>query len=106
LKCQKCESERILFIDAKCSDLCQSVFKDISKEGYAPSVKNFGGGDYISIRACLACGQLQGEFPQPNPDFYEEAMEEMEDDFYLCENCQRSYAASDLNNSGLCQRCR
>jgi hypothetical protein len=32
-------------------------------DGYVPTDLNVGGGDYMEVRFCLECGQIQGEFP-------------------------------------------
>jgi hypothetical protein len=104
-KCQRCESEKVLYLDGKCSDLCNANFKGVERLDSPPSIEDICGGDYITIAICLKCGQVQGEFPKENPEFYEKVMDEREDDFYLCEDCQRSYPASQLIN-GLCERCR
>jgi hypothetical protein len=63
MECQRCESDRILSLCAKCSDLCSSCYKDREHDGYAPRMPNIGGGDYLEIDVCLQCGQLQGQFP-------------------------------------------
>lgn len=69
MNCQRCGSDRILDISAKCSDLCFSKFKGTEKDGYVPRANGVGGGDYVEVAVCLECGQAQGEFPAPDPDF-------------------------------------
>jgi len=49
MKCQRCGSDRILDISAKCSDLCFSKFKDIEKDGYVPGARGVGGGNYVDL---------------------------------------------------------
>lgn len=63
LICQKCSSDKILDVSAKCSDLCS--FSYLGEEGeYAPSGVNLGNdGDYLEFKLCLNCGQHQGKFP-------------------------------------------
>lgn len=61
--CDKCGSNRIFGVSAKCSDCCISVFGDKEKDGYAPSELNIGGGDYVQVDFCLQCGKIQGQFP-------------------------------------------
>lgn len=63
MTCQKCKSERVLSVSAKCSDLCHCYYMDHEKDGYAPELDPVGGGDYIEFDVCLECGQMQGEFP-------------------------------------------
>ena len=64
MKCQRCESKRILLIDAKCSDLCVCKIQEHEKDGYVPRDFDYGRyGDNVSLRMCLDCGQVQGTFP-------------------------------------------
>lgn len=76
MKCQKCDSDRVMTIDAKCSDQCSASIKDVERCDYAPYVDCIGGGDYIRFNVCLECGQMQGEFPEPDPEFYTNAQED------------------------------
>jgi len=62
-KCQRCSSDRILNLNAKCSDCCDFTLRDKSEQGYAPHVEGICGGDYITPDICLDCGQTQGKFP-------------------------------------------
>lgn len=41
--------------------------KDRDYDGYVPTDVGIGGGDYIRFEYCLECGQIQGEFPVPDP---------------------------------------
>lgn len=80
MKCQRCESERVLEGGGKSSDMNwfqvgnKAVWHDGSsridkKPGvahYVPYGLNIGGGDYINIDVCLDCGQMQGEWPVPD----------------------------------------
>lgn len=65
MKCQRCESDRIMSINAKCSDLCFADIKGNEKDGYVP--RDIGlkdtSGDYVELDYCLNCGQIQGNFP-------------------------------------------
>ena len=63
--CQRCGSERILEISAKCSDLCctRVAHLDIEKDGYVPDFHFAEYGDYLQPTICLECGQVQGKFP-------------------------------------------
>lgn len=63
MKCFKCDSDRVLQLTAKCSDLCFTTFNSIDKDGYVPEIRHVGGGDYVETRICLECGQVQGKFP-------------------------------------------
>lgn len=62
--CQKCESNRILQISGKTSDLVWAKIGDREQDdGYVPSGMNIGSGDYLEFNVCLECGQMQGKFP-------------------------------------------
>lgn len=63
MKCQRCESDRIISICAKSSDRCFTTFGKYNHDGYAPCIPGVCGGDYIEPTICLECGQLQGTFP-------------------------------------------
>lgn len=64
MSCQKCGSDRILEINAKCSDLCFTTFQGQEKDGYPPNVPGVADGcDYIETKICMECGQVQGKFP-------------------------------------------
>jgi hypothetical protein len=58
-------------VSGKCSDMCHSRFKNKDRNDYAPRVEGLEGGDYISLKVCLECGQVQGEWPQPDPEEFE-----------------------------------
>lgn len=78
MKCQRCKSERVAFINAKCSDCCSWGVGDESDDGYVPTDMGVGGDDYIEFDFCLECGQIQGEFPLP-PTTIETGEEKEED---------------------------
>ena len=64
MACQRCKCDRILKVDAKCSDMCSVQYKGEDKNGYVPSGLGIGGGDYIELSICMGCGQVQGDsFP-------------------------------------------
>jgi hypothetical protein len=71
MKCQKCGSDRVIEYSAKCSDLCFTMYKGKEYDGYVPNVDDDldKGGDYLQPKICLECGQTQGKFPKPDPDF-------------------------------------
>jgi hypothetical protein len=68
--CQRCGSNRILSVGAKCSDCCAVEFKGFEHDGYVPKGIGIGEGDTIEIDVCLECGQLQDQWPKPDPEFY------------------------------------
>lgn len=63
MTCQNCNSERIVQISAKCSDQCNTRIGDKDICDYVPYDMNLGGGDYLTLKMCLDCGQVQGKFP-------------------------------------------
>ena len=66
--CLNCQSMRMAFVSAKCSDLCGVSIMDKNYDGYVPNDLGIGGGDYIRINFCLDCGQLNGNWPLPKSD--------------------------------------
>lgn len=68
MKCQKCQSERVMRVSAKCSDCCVVEIGDKEKDGYVPQDVVFGKGgfgDAVGFDICLDCGQMQGIWPNP-----------------------------------------
>lgn len=65
IKCQRCDSERVLCINAKPSDRASFSVGSIETSGYAPDVSDICNDDYTFPRICLDCGQTQGGFPKP-----------------------------------------
>lgn len=64
-----CISERILSLNAKCSDLCMVEYQGNQHDGYVPNdIGVSDSEDYINIDYCLECGKIQGEFPIKDPD--------------------------------------
>lgn len=66
MSCQRCKSERIVQINAKCSDLFDMSYGDNSGYGYVPKNLFFGKGcygDYVRFSFCAECGQIQSDFP-------------------------------------------
>lgn len=71
--CQRCSGKRVVSVSAKCSDRCVVDYPDgmyvgrSGGPGYVPTDLGIGGYDYIKMSHCLACGQIQGDFPvRPN----------------------------------------
>jgi len=81
MKCQKCNSERIMSINAKCSDLFDAGYQGKYYDGYVIEGMGItdgdGYGDYVTFDYCLDCGQIQGTFPVEVPEqFLTETEEE------------------------------
>lgn len=74
--CQKCQSDLVAHVSAKCSDCCHISLKDAEKIGYMPNNLGIGGGDYIDLKWCLNCGQIQGKFPKDPFEFLEDNAED------------------------------
>jgi len=75
MECQRCESPRVLEINAKCNDRFGMFLNDKSYDGYVPEDIGIGSSDYIEFNYCLDCGQIQGEFPVSGE---EDAFDEMD----------------------------
>ncbi len=61
---QRCNSDQVADVNAKCSDLCFVTYPDGREhDGYVPGDLGIGGGDYVEFSLCLNCGQMQGTFP-------------------------------------------
>lgn len=58
MACDACGSDRILQLNAKCSDRCHATYNGVSKSDYAPDVANVCGGDYVEPNICLECGKV------------------------------------------------
>lgn len=68
MKCKRCSSERILFVQAHCRDLCFMRIGEKEHDGYVLGGFGIGAGDDVEIDICLDCGQVQGKFPVPKHD--------------------------------------
>ena len=70
MACDRCQSERILEINAKCSDMCSVNFNGVIQSDYVPSDIGLGENeDYVNFDLCLTCGKVQGKFPLIDPNF-------------------------------------
>lgn len=66
MSCQRCQCDRVIHVNAKCSDMCYIRFAGgREQDGYVPNDFGIGGGDYVEFDYCPDCGQIQGEFPPP-----------------------------------------
>jgi len=66
MTCDKCNSDRIVSISAKCNDMFTAEVKHLkfNAEGYANSNLNIStNGDYVDFEMCVECGKIQGDFP-------------------------------------------
>lgn len=63
MTCFDCDSERILEVSAKCSDLCFLHYCGLEKDGYVPDDIGIGGGDYVEFHLCMNCGRVQNAYP-------------------------------------------
>jgi hypothetical protein len=65
--CDNCDSERVISIMAKCSDMCSVIapWLDVDHQGYAPKLKGICGGDYINIDICVECGVVTSNTDWP-----------------------------------------
>lgn len=71
LRCQRCDSSRIITWGAKVSDRFWAACGDVEHDGYVTYGLGIGGGDYVNVQHCLNCGQMQEDestgvkFPLP-----------------------------------------
>jgi len=69
-KCIRCGSTRLAEVVAKCSDCCSVRYMgSTTSDGYVPN-SEIGAGDYIQFSYCMGCGQIQGAFPEGEPDWW------------------------------------
>ncbi len=73
MPCQRCKKDRLIDVQAKCSDCCIVSYKKAENNGYVPSDIGIGGNNDVRLIYCLECGQIQGEWPLPEPDTSEDA---------------------------------
>lgn len=68
MRCQRCESRRVMCISAKTSDRLNLQIGENHYRGYNLNVECLNDedmiDDYLVIELCLDCGQVQGSFPQ------------------------------------------
>ena len=76
----QCDSERIVQISAKCSDLCvvSMPYLDREHEGDIPDDLGIGGADMVELSFCLECGMLQGEYPRDKTELEQQDEDEEE----------------------------
>ena len=61
-----CDSDRLLRINGKTSDMFSCSGVGVEYDGYVPEgiiIGDGGYGDYIGFQFCLECGKIQGNFP-------------------------------------------
>lgn len=66
--CKRCDSTRVVSINAKCDDRCYVDIGRSRHTGYVPRDMGIGGGDYLEIQICLDCGQAKGQWPLPTTE--------------------------------------
>lgn len=62
-QCNACESETIISVSAKSSDLNVIQFEDIVLDGSVPFDIGIDGGDYVEFSYCFICGVIQNWKP-------------------------------------------
>ena len=69
MSCDKCQSDRVLRVSGKTSDMFSASGDGVDYDGYVPTNIGIAGpndyGDYINFVYCLDCGKIQGKFPIP-----------------------------------------
>lgn len=102
MKCRSCGSDRILQVDAKCSDLCFEMYKGGEHSGY-PSTQ-IGGGDNVTLSICLQCGLEQSQqYPTSDPEWFapEEEPPAEPKKVKCCSRCGYGYQGS-MGNPCVC----
>ena len=87
MECEKCKSNRILEISAKCSDLCCLTFKGVERNDDVPCDLKIGGGDYIEVDICLDCGMAQRCGNTEDPQFYTDRDDIFDQDILTDRKC-------------------
>ena len=72
-QCSQCDCKRLVYVSAKCSDLCWVQWWDGKEQsGYVPSVLGIGNDeDYVDFNVCINCGQLQNYKAKANEKYKE-----------------------------------
>jgi hypothetical protein len=65
MACQSCNSERIIDVGAKCSDMFWATLGSEEHNGYVLGHIGIGSGDYVEFSYCADCGHIQGTWPLP-----------------------------------------
>lgn len=76
MPCTNCGSDRMVAVNAKCSDCFFGTFKDYNYDGYPPTGVGLGDDSKcLEFEYCLDCGKIEGEFPikEDPPDIEPEA---------------------------------
>lgn len=73
--CHRCNSTRIGDMSAKCSDCFSITIESNEHQGYVPCDIGIGSDDYVEMRYCLDCGQIQGKFPLPKSEMEKDVSE-------------------------------
>jgi hypothetical protein len=66
MNCQRCNSDRLVSIHGKTSDMFDMSAGEETRSGYVPTNLFFGRdgyGDYMEATFCAECGQIQAKFP-------------------------------------------
>lgn len=66
--CVGCGSNRMVGVNAKCSDLCVVTLINGDHRpdpDYVPEDMGIGGGDNVDFDYCLDCGKIEGTWPLP-----------------------------------------
>lgn len=64
MSCQRCNSDHIVSVSGKTSDMCSIYYQGVERVDYVPYGIGLGTDeDYIEIQYCAECGQMQGKFP-------------------------------------------
>ena len=69
--CQRCQSKRLIYINAFTRDMCTVAYEGEESQYYPPVAEEvgliFSYDDAVVFIYCLDCGQIKGEWPAPGP---------------------------------------
>ncbi len=86
MSCDSCNSNRLVNVSGKCSDMCNISYKQMERDDDVPRDMEIGGGDYLEFTYCLDCGKIQGNFPIDDPAWYQKTQEGREEEEEDIEN--------------------
>jgi hypothetical protein len=116
MSCQRCNSKRILRINAKTADRCFAYYNGNERDGYAPEIPGLGGDDYIEFQVCLDCGQMRGTWPVDDavvakafggPAYCDECCEAFDwpSEVHRCGRCRKTLCKACGGGVDYCDEC-
>jgi len=66
-----CGNDKFVRVSGKTGDMSSVSYDDIRKHGYVPRGLGIGGGDYIELSICIACGKVENFQPLTDEEIRE-----------------------------------